>query len=336
MQGIKKLLATFILLWTTSTVLYADSISVSLDNDVIFDSDNAYTGGFIINWLSDEYDDTDASGFSRSYIDGYRDIVQMLPWELNEYNYEHGAISLQQSIITPENTQNPNVNYNDLPYVGILNMIFSYYKWDADAFDEYRVVFGTIGPNALGEETQSLVHKITGHDDPQGWDHQLGNSLFAGIGYMHGRKHFETYYDNGTEFELFSSYNIDLGNHFTGFSSGISARYGENVPNQFHTVSTLLGISHNRHLYFEPCRQESGWSVHAGVYFNLIGHMKIIEDADDMGYNINDDRLILTGNIGGDVYWQEWQISFDLFPTKMYTKKERTGSWSRLTITYYY
>ncbi len=32
---------------------------------------------------------------------------------------------------------------------------------------------GTVGPWALGEESQKLVHDIIGADEPPGWDHQL-------------------------------------------------------------------------------------------------------------------------------------------------------------------
>lgn len=318
------------------TPLYAGSVSVIFDNDFLYESDDAYTGGILINWLSEEYARTEETDFSRNYMDVYHEILEGLSLTPSQRDYRNASISLQQAIITPESTKSATADYNDLPYVGILNLAFSYYVWDAGAFDEYRFVIGTIGPNAGAKYSQELVHDLTGNSDPKGWDTQLGNSWFAGIGYMHGQKHVDTPLDDTVDFELFSSYNIDLGNHYAGANGGINIRIGENIPNAFHSVSTLLGVSHNRYLYATPRNNATGWALHGGVYLNLIGYMKIIEEAEDLGYNIDDEPVFLTGNIGADLYLDGWQFSFDLFPTRLYTGEASTASWSRLTVTYYY
>jgi lipid A 3-O-deacylase len=332
----KRLSAFFACMLYCCLPLYGSSLSFIIDNDVLLDSDNAYTGGMLINWMSDEYSSPDASGFTRRYIEGYHDLLTPLSAPGIDRDHRNASISLHQTIITPEEVNSTTPNYNGLPYVGILSLAFSYYAWDPDAFDEYRFLVGTIGPNAGAESTLKFVHDVTGHHAPQGWDNQMGNALFAGVGYMHGRKLWQRPIGGTMVFELFDSYNVDLGNHYAGANGGIDFRVGSNIPSAFYNAGTLLGISHSRHLYDTPKPHKTGWSLHGGVCLNLIGYMKIIEDAKNLGYTIDDDPLFLSGSAGADLYIHRWQLSFDFFSSPLYTGKHSSGSWNRLTLTHYF
>ena len=238
--------------------------------------------------------------------------------------------------MTPENTDLYRADYTDFPYVGVLSLTGSYYTWDANDFDEYRITGGLIGPGAGAEFSQKLAHDLTGNADPKGWDTQLGTAWFAGVGYMHGTKHLQAPLADDLRFELFSSYNVDLESHYLGLNGGLSFRIGKEMPNNFQSISTLLGISSNRYLRIDPSQKHTAWAVHGGIYANLVAYSWIVEEAKDRGYRINDEPLFLTGNAGVDLYLDTWQLTFDLFPTRMYARNERTGSWVRMSLTYFY
>ena len=78
MQAIQRRLAIGAIALLGSSALFGGSLSVVLDNDVLFNSDDAYSGGIIVNWMSEEYRDPSASKFSRTYMDGYRELLDTL------------------------------------------------------------------------------------------------------------------------------------------------------------------------------------------------------------------------------------------------------------------
>jgi hypothetical protein len=53
------------------------------------------------------------------------------------------------------------------------------YAWDDRVSDQLSLILGFVGPVALAEPAQTFIHRLTGADEPQGWDNQLQQEKFG-------------------------------------------------------------------------------------------------------------------------------------------------------------
>lgn len=88
------------------------------------------------------------------------------------------SIGLSQQVYTPRHKYDLDF-VGDMPYAGTL-----YFSNKLDSYDSAkhlrllsRLDAGIIGPLALGEQTQGLVHKLIHNKIPAGWDTQLRNDV---------------------------------------------------------------------------------------------------------------------------------------------------------------
>ena len=123
--------------------------------------------------------------------------------------------------------------------------------------DTRELTLGVIGPLALAEEAQNLVHDVIGVDQFQGWDNQLGNE--PALQMALDRK-FKAYRGTGAITPGFSADTIrrlglQLGNIETSAMVGIEGRVGWNIPNDFGTYPIRPGAEN---------RPPSASSIHGG------------------------------------------------------------------------
>jgi hypothetical protein len=87
---------------------------------------------------------------------------------------------------------------------------------------------GIIGPEALGEEAQNLLHR----NGPKGWKNQLDTEFAFAFRYL--RRHlFETRLDDTWRLHLIPHLSGAAGTLATSLAAGGTARFGYNVPNEF-------------------------------------------------------------------------------------------------------
>ncbi len=105
--------------------------------------------------------------------------VAPLMWSMpqNDRTFAVNSYSIGQTMATPSDISVENPDKDELPYSALLAMSNSYLTISADYSDLVTTTIGIIGPAALGEETQKLIHKIVGAKDPKGWDTQLKMNL---------------------------------------------------------------------------------------------------------------------------------------------------------------
>jgi hypothetical protein len=84
------------------------------------------------------------------------------------------TIGITQKMYTPENLKLRQSPAGDYPYSGELFLSFSRESQPASK-QRFRTELwlGTMGPPALTRQTQMLVHRIIGWEEPEGWQHQL-------------------------------------------------------------------------------------------------------------------------------------------------------------------
>nr|WP_294895551.1 lipid A deacylase LpxR family protein [uncultured Pedobacter sp.] len=102
-----------------------------------------------------------------------------------------------------------------------------------------EVQVGTIGPAALGEEAQTLLHKIAGFYKIAGWEYQVKDEVGINV---KAKLHYLLYRNKSKTIDFSLPINASLGNTFTGLNTGILFRTGGLNP-FYHSVVTQSNIA---------------------------------------------------------------------------------------------
>ncbi len=247
-------------------------LSFYLDNDLFAGTDENYTNGVRIAWISGSRDPKQFGVVQRGLrrltgdvkslklfqlVSGFQDLANI------EYNY---GTSITQLMFTPEDPDAPNSPPGERPYAGWLGLGFSLHAKNDHALNSAELSIGTVGPNAYAEETQDFVHDLRGLDRFNGWDSQIPNE--ATLNLFFSQKRRLTFLESEWgEFAVdgFGEWGFGLGNFRTDLYLGALTRFGWNLPVDFS--DPRLSPTAYSHQPFKTDRRESGpWSL-----FGLLG-----------------------------------------------------------------
>ncbi|MCX6062367.1 MAG: lipid A deacylase LpxR family protein [Campylobacterales bacterium] len=310
--------------------LYSQIFSVAIDNDYVFHSDDHYTGGMQVGWMSDTYD----YNISNWYVSSMSNMASLLKIADFDGKHQNASINLQEIIITPKNLAAHKPLYNDVPYVGILAANFSLFLWETSMFEEYKFSIGAVGSHSGGQQLQDAAHKIVGNSGANGWDNQIGDRVLLQAGYIKGIRQFEKSFTDGMGFEWFNNYFLDIGNIYTGAGFGSTVRYGYNMPKNFTQTGSLLNSSQNDQLNLDTYDKNWGWSLNAGVAVDGVGYSYLYDEAKRRGYEFDRLRIIPRGQLGIDFYTRDLRLSVELFPFGPTKSSFESNSFGRIALTW--
>lgn len=139
-----------------------------VENDAVFNTDRHYTHGSRIGYLAAE----------KSPVEG--DAVSSLASAIPHLGLHLEAVrwgaQVGQSLYTPTDLHQTGPQVEDRPYAAWLYAAAVLQRRGTDfgsipTLDHFSCDLGLIGPGALGEELQDVVHRV----DAAGWSHQLQN-----------------------------------------------------------------------------------------------------------------------------------------------------------------
>lgn len=132
--------------------------------------------------------------------------------------------SVGQNLYTPEDITNPVQNPKDRPWAAFLYGSAGLSSVTNNHVDDIEATIGVIGPPALGEQTQKLVHRIVNSPQPQGWDNQLHTE--PGLMLSWDRRWPEHYAIDlaGWTATAEPDIGVTLGNIYTYANTGVSFR----------------------------------------------------------------------------------------------------------------
>lgn len=108
---------------------------------------------------------------------------------------------------------------------------------DQDSMTSTTFNVGVVGPSALAEETQNLVHSLVGGEDFAGWDHQLRDEPVVRL--MHQRLHKRTLTKPTWMSDVIFHYGGSVGNLTTLVNAGAEVRIGGWIPDNFGSAPSL-------------------------------------------------------------------------------------------------
>ena len=152
---------------TENAIYFSDKnsrIVLEIDNDMLFNTDSYYTSGQALSYTNKSFTKTPTQLILNLIIKKDVDIT---------------GIGFQQRIYTPYSIELPNAIDNDRPYSAYILLT----NYSVFINVEHKVIFsnelgiGVMGPAALGEQSQSFIHKLIGSPEPIGWENQLNNTF---------------------------------------------------------------------------------------------------------------------------------------------------------------
>jgi lipid A 3-O-deacylase len=315
--------------------LSAQSWSVAVDNDNILNSDDHYTGGIQIGWMSNEFSDSMPGSFEHRFIGG----ISALAGALSPFEFDHmkrnGAISVKGIAITPEDTDSEAPVYDDVPYVGATSATGSLFLWDERLFHEVQLAVGVLGPASGAESAQKGIHRLFRIDEPRGWDNQLSNRLLVQTGYLFGIRQYSGRFAGNYTFEWFNNFNAAAGSIYAGAGAGTALRLGENLPGNFISTSGIFTQSLAEQLNVNDRSGTLGWDVNLAFEVNTIGYFYIYEASKEQGYDFDRPSTIVTGRLGFDLFYETYQLSFSLHPARPIDELIRSNYFARAVVVWW-
>jgi hypothetical protein len=146
------------------------------DNDFInyqgMGTDDAYTGGIRADLFFTKKKD------SRFFVD------RILPKAGASSNniFQWG---IMQVVYTPQDLDTSAYLSNDYAYAGGLYLIHSLYSYNAEKKFSFQteINLGVMGPASLAEESQELIHRAIGYEQPRGWQNQIRTDFLFNLNF---------------------------------------------------------------------------------------------------------------------------------------------------------
>ena len=198
------------------------TFTLQWENDIIADTDRNYTNGIRLAWLSPENEMPDW------LVPMYRHLPLLdddgIPWI---------GFSLGQSLFTPEDIGARTLIEDDRPYAAWLYGGLGFLSDTGDHLDTFEIDFGVIGPPAMGEPTQNLVHDVINAQKANGWDNQL--NFEPGMVVYFERK-WRAIWDNaplGLQADVVPHVGLAAGNIHTYGATGLTFRLGDDLRGDY-------------------------------------------------------------------------------------------------------
>lgn len=289
------------------------TFTVIFENDLFAGTDGEYTNGVQIGWLSPDL---------KTYEDEARlphwllPLVHRLPF-VNVPDAQHNVgFTIGQQIFTPEDTQARNVVENDRPYAGWLYGGLSFISKNEHVLDTVELQLGVVGPWALAEEGQKLVHDLRGFDSPRGWSHQLDNEPGMNLIYQNKRRLFRSTNATGLGYDVISHLGGSVGNVSTYLNAGSEVRFGWNLPGDYGTAIIRAGGDPNAPSSVNDPRLKRGREA-LGIYFfgGVSGRWvlhDIFLDGNSFagGHSVDKENLVGDALVGAAITFGSFKLSY--------------------------
>jgi hypothetical protein len=262
---------------------YKNEFGFKSDNDayLFYGQDRYYTNGLFIYFR-------------------HASPAEKLGKRLEKFIYE---LTAGQKMYNPISGNVGNQAKQDRPFAAYLyaggGAHFFYKK---ESVLKVNLELGTIGPDALGEEAQKLLHKLVGFYEINGWQYQVNNELAANLGLQY-TKLLHRSAANNLDFAI-ETY-LNAGTTFSGAGVGILFRTGQ-LNQLFHTAYTNAAIGNNEntarlvkkefffyakpqlnYVAYDATIQGSMFNNHSPVTFGT----KPVVFAQQLGFNVSSPRF---------------------------------------------
>ena len=273
------------------------TLSFIYENDVFNNSDVHYTNGVRISWIP-------ASSQTPNWA---MKIARAIPLFPRNGEVLHGY-SIGQSMFTSNDISQKNPSQDARPYAGWLYGNISLGVETGLQLDRLVLTIGIVGPASLAEDTQKLIHKLIGVQQPEGWDHQLHNEPGLMVSWQRSWRALATRPLVGRQLDLTPHIGMTLGNVLTYVNGGLTLRYGGNLPVDYGPPRIPPGLTGTSS--FMPTSRIGGY-LFVGVEGRALAR-NIFLDGNSFRSSRSVDKKPFVGDLqfGGVLVWNKVQLSY--------------------------
>ena len=302
------------------------------DNDVFAStSDDNYTQGLRIEATGPVADSDPVTTMLASLLpDTWRDDATM----------QQGTLFGQQIYTPTDLTINP-PDPADRPYAGWLFLGKEFARITprggdpahGDVCTSVELDAGVVGPAALAEPTQKIVHTLVNEFRPEGWSHQLRNEAACVLSTDRDARdwRFDVDPEHGLQLDLVSHVGADLGTISTRAEIGESARFGFFLPR-----------SPRRDLAFEPAKSgtapASDWSafLFAGTEGHAVAHDLFLDgNTFRDGPHVRKNHFVAEGFLGVALEFRRIRAGYEcVFRSSEFRGQELPQRYGALTLSW--
>ncbi|MCU7845657.1 MAG: lipid A deacylase LpxR family protein [Candidatus Thiodiazotropha sp. (ex Monitilora ramsayi)] len=301
--------------------------SIQLENDLWGSGDDRfYTHGTEISYASVDTPPKFLTSLSDS-----------LPF-YRKGGFEIHGYSLGQTIFTPEDIEQETLVEDDRPYAGWLFLDMGIAHLYEDQGDREKInglilTLGVVGPISLAEQVQRGIHRLTGSDNPRGWDNQLENELGINLTYLRKwRRLFPL--QSSRSFELSHHGGLTLGNVYTYASLGVMARWGTRLKNDIGPPTISPGFPGIPAFRPDPT---FNWYLFAGVEARAMAR-NIFLDGNTFRDSHSVDKKPLVGDLqfGFAFHFNDTRIAFShMIRSREFEGQSDPAQYGAINITVY-
>ena len=318
---------------TQSAATYDGAVTVTLENDTFTGSDNNYTNGLGVAWVSaalDTYDD-------KRFIRKWGKFWSFLPGIPDDGSNTYAAWGIAQEMHTPDDITIPNPPETDQPYAGILYVDSLLYARSEGWAHAWELKLGVVGPASQAEHVQKWFHDLIGSDEPQGWDTQLPNEPVINVGYTVAHLWRDGKAGKAAAWRLVPIGTVGLGNYFTGVGLGMYGEFGWNLVDALGATSLRAGLNAASTIGVGPV---DGWSV---AFFSGLGGYGIAHYLPLDGTVFKDSRsvdtkpFVGTATLGIAVRHRGFALSLALsYSTDAFDTQLKAAEFGTLSLSWYF
>jgi hypothetical protein len=213
--------------------------TVTLENDVLTGSDNNYTNGLGVSWVSSAINTYDEGSFVRRW----GEFWSFLPFVGQDGSRTYVAWSLAQEMHTPDDIRVPNPPNDDQPYAGVLYLDSVLYAKRERWAHAWQLRVGVVGPASRAGDVQRWLHEVIDSDEPMGWDTQLPNEPILNIGYTGTYMLAQGNLGKSASWRIIPVIQAGLGNYFTGVGAGVYGEVGWNLVDALGGTALRQGFN---------------------------------------------------------------------------------------------
>lgn len=203
------------------------TITFYLENDVFVKTDQYYTHGMGLSWITPDYHPE--KPIPKWTQPGFRTLSLIG----GTGEFRHLTYTLRQNVYTPQNIESAQIVVGEHPYAGVTYIALGFHQKDSKSITTLEFDAGLIGPSSNAEGIQKNVHQWIDSPAPNGWHHQLQNEAIINIQYMRRWVLNKNFPFQGWRFDYFPQIVASLGNMSTRMGAGAHFRFGYNIPTNF-------------------------------------------------------------------------------------------------------
>jgi hypothetical protein len=309
------------------------ALTFTLENDVLTGSDNNYTNGMGVTWVSADLNTYEDDRF----VSRWGRFWAFLPFVGDEGYTTYASWTVAQEMHTPDDITNPNPPEEDQPYAGILYIDSVLYARSERWAYAWELKLGVVGPASQADNTQKDFHNLIGGDEPMGWDTQLPNEPVINIGLTAAHLWAEGNAGGSAKWRLVPVGDVGLGTYFTGVGVGMYGEIGWNLVDALGGTSLRAGLNAASSVGVGPV---DGWSV---SFFGGFGGHAIAHYLPLDGTVFKDSRSVDTkpfvGNasLGFSVRHGTFALSLaTTFTTKAFDTQKKSAEFGTLSVSWFY